>query len=254
MLHVERLGTAGAERLVLLHGFTQTGRSWLDLAQQLADRFEVLLIDAPGHAGSATIECGLWEAADLIVEEGGPAVYVGYSMGARLALHAALAHPEAVQRLVLVGGTAGISSDDERVQRRRDDEQLAQRLERDGLERFLDHWLANPLFAGLPPERAQRADRLRNSVPGLASSLRRCGTGMQDDLWPRLGELEMPVFLMAGEHDHKFAGIAERMQTMIGSNALVHLVRDAGHTAHLEQPDEFLRAVRQWLSEAPGRR
>lgn len=248
MLHVERLGREGAERLVLVHGFTQTGRSWLDLASQLANHYEVFLVDAPGHAGSTTVDCGLWDAARLLAEAGGAAVYVGYSMGARLALHAALAHPESVRALVLVGGTAGISDASERSQRRVDDERLAERLERDGLEAFLDHWLANPLFAGLSAERTQREDRLRNTVSGLASSLRQCGTGVQDNLWPRLGELQMPVLLVAGERDSKFAEIADRMQAMIGATASLHLVPGAGHTAHLEQPEAFLRVVRDWLS------
>ena len=66
------------------------------------------------------------------------------------------------------------------------DEALAARLERDGLEPFLDAWLAQPLFAGLPPEAAVRGRAAENTVEGLAESLRQAGTGAQDPLWDRL--------------------------------------------------------------------
>lgn len=250
MLHVECTGTPGAPRLVLVHGFTQTCRSWLDLATRLSPEHELLLVDAPGHGGSTGVRCGLWAAADLLTQAGGPALYIGYSMGARLALHAALAHPNTVRGLVLIGGTAGIPDHRERMQRRRDDEQLAVRLEQHGLDRFLEDWLANPLFAGLTTERQQRSDRLRNDAAGLAASLRLCGTGEQEDLWPRLHELRMPVLLLTGENDEKFSEIATRMHHSIGPSSTLRTIPHAGHTAHLEQPETFVQVLQDWLSAA----
>lgn len=234
-------------RLVLLHGFTQTGRSWAAAGEALGKDFDVRQPDLPGHAGRPHDEASLWAVADTIASEHGRTTYVGYSMGARVALHLALAHPELVERLVLIGGTPGLRSDAERRDRRAADEELASKLESEGLEQFLDRWLANPLFAGLRPDAANREDRMRSTVQGLAASLRRCGTGMQDDLWPRLRELQMPVFLMAGALDTKFAAIAEEMSTYIG-HAEVALVPGAGHTAHLEQPSAFLALLRNWLA------
>jgi 2-succinyl-6-hydroxy-2,4-cyclohexadiene-1-carboxylate synthase len=245
-LHAERRG-AGPP-LVLVHGFTQTGRCWGPEADALAVDHEVVLVDAPGHGGSADVIAGLRTGGRLIADQGGEATYLGYSMGARFCLHIALTNPELVRGLVLLGGTAGIEDPVEREQRRQQDLGTADRLQRDGLERFLDDWLAQPLFAGLPPERAFRSERLQNTVDGLCSSLEQAGTGSQDPSWHKLHRLTMPVLVLAGSEDGKFAALAERMAREIGGNAELALVEGAGHAAHLEQPDRFLAIVQPWLA------
>lgn len=241
-------------RVVLVHGFTQTNQSWSTAADGLADEgFEVVLVDAPGHGRSRDMRVDLWHAGAALIEVGGDATYVGYSMGARIALHAALLHPDRVRRLVMLGSTAGIDDPTERRERRRADEALAVSLETDGLEPFLKRWMASPLFATLSPEAAGRESRLANSVEGLASSLRLCGTGTQDPpLWDRLGELHMPTLLLAGELDTKFRALARRLAVAIGQSASVELIAGAGHSAHLEQPKRFLAVLRQFLVGNPS--
>jgi 2-succinyl-6-hydroxy-2,4-cyclohexadiene-1-carboxylate synthase len=234
------------ERIVLVHGFTQTGRSWDRVAARLSATWEVVTVDAPGHAASATIRADLPEAAEMLGATGGPATYLGYSMGGRLCLHLALARPELVRRLVLVSATAGIEDPGERAARRQADEQLAASIERDGLDAFLDRWLALPLFATLPRDAAGLEERRQNTAEGLATSLRLTGTGTQDSLWDRLGDLTMPVLLVAGELDARFVGIAERMAGLIPGSSL-EVVAEAGHSVHLERPDAFTDTLERWL-------
>jgi 2-succinyl-6-hydroxy-2,4-cyclohexadiene-1-carboxylate synthase len=245
-LHAERRGSGPT--LVMVHGFTQTRRCWGPEADALAEDHEVVLVDAPGHGRSAEIMAGLRTGGRLIADQGGEATYLGYSMGARFCLHVALSNPELVRGLVLLGGTAGIEDPAERAARRQQDLAAADRLERDGLERFLDAWLDQPLFASLPPKAAHRAERLENTVAGLQSSLHQAGTGSQDPSWHKLARLEMPVLVMAGGEDAKFSALGERMAAEIGANATFALVEGAGHAAHLEQPDRFLAILRPWLA------
>jgi 2-succinyl-6-hydroxy-2,4-cyclohexadiene-1-carboxylate synthase len=174
-------------------------------------------------------------------------MYVGYSMGGRLCLHLALARPDLVEGLIVLGATAGIDDPGERAARREADEALAADLERGGLDAFLDRWLANPLFAGLDPASAGLDDRRRNTVRGLAQSLRRAGTGTQEPLWDRLGELTVPVLVVAGERDEKFAAHGRRMAGAIGTSATFATVPGAGHPAHLEQPAAFVAILLGWL-------
>ena len=108
---------------------------------------------------------------------------------------------------------------------------------------FLERWLALPLFAGLSPDAAGVDDRRRNTVAGLAASLRLAGTGSQADLWGRVGRLDVPVLVLAGERDAKFAGIGRELAATIGENARFEAVADAGHAAHLERPEAFLRGA-----------
>jgi 2-succinyl-6-hydroxy-2,4-cyclohexadiene-1-carboxylate synthase len=226
--------------VVLLHGFTQTGASWAPIVAELKGRSPIILPDAPGHGGSSQVRADLWRTADLLVGTvGGPALWVGYSMGGRTALHVALAHPDQVAGLVLISATAGIDAPDERAARRAADDELAARIQRDGTEAFLDSWLAQPLFRSLPPVSAGRKERLANTPDGLASSLRLAGTGSQGPLWARLGELRersLPVLLIAGELDTKYRDQAVRMASAIGPCAGVLIVGGAGHACHLEQP------------------
>jgi 2-succinyl-6-hydroxy-2,4-cyclohexadiene-1-carboxylate synthase len=245
-LHADRRGHG--PRLVLVHGFTQTRRCWGPVSDALAADHQVIAVDAPGHGGSAGITAGLVDGARLIAARGGEAAYLGYSMGARFALHVALADPALVRGLILLGGTAGIEDADERAARRDQDRGTADRLRAEGLDGFLEGWLHQPLFAGLPPDRAFRAERLENTVTGLVASLEHAGTGSQDPSWDQLHELSMPVLVLAGADDDKFAALAERMARAIGSNADLALIDGAGHAAHLEQPDRFLAVLQPWLA------
>jgi 2-succinyl-6-hydroxy-2,4-cyclohexadiene-1-carboxylate synthase len=235
------------ERVVLVHGFTQTGRSWDTVADRLAQRFEVVTVDAPGHGGSGDVRAALPDGAARLGATGGPATYVGYSMGGRLCLHLAVARPDLVRRLVLVSATAGIEDAAERSARRAADDELASSIERDGVDAFLDRWLAQPLFASLPPDAAGADDRRRNTAPGLASSLRLAGTGTQEPLWDELGGLAMPVLVVAGALDAKYVAVAERLADSI-PDATLEVIAGAGHSVHLEQPDAFVGVLDRWLA------
>jgi 2-succinyl-6-hydroxy-2,4-cyclohexadiene-1-carboxylate synthase len=234
-------------RLVLLHGFTQTARCWGPVLDDLAADHDVVRFDAPGHGGSSAVRADLPTTARLVAEAAGPAVYLGYSMGARLALHVALDQPQVVRGLVLVGGTAGIEDPAERRQRVARDEALAARLRSDGVDTFLDDWLRLPLFAGLPGWARFDDERRRNTADGLASSLELAGTGAQEPRWDELGEIAGPVLVTAGADDARFAALARRMAAAVGADAEVALVPDAGHAAHLEQPERFVALLRPWL-------
>jgi 2-succinyl-6-hydroxy-2,4-cyclohexadiene-1-carboxylate synthase len=254
-LHGETTGEStgatagGGGRIVLLHGFTQTGRCWTPVDADLARDHEVVRLDAPGHGGSSEIRADLSQTAALIAEAGGPAIYIGYSMGARMALHVAVEQRAVVRALVLVGGTPGIVDDAERAERRERDHALAQRVRTGGVDAFLELWLAQPLFAGLPPEGRFDGERRRNTAEGLASSLELAGTGSQRPLWDELSGIDVPTLAVAGADDTRYADIAQRTATAIGANASAALVPGAGHTAHIERPKAFLQILRDWLPD-----
>jgi len=238
----------GPDRLVLVHGFTQTLRSWDRLAAPLADSYQVVRVDLPGHGGSAEVDLAFEETAAAIGEAGGTATYVGYSMGGRLCLRLAVDRPDLVRSLVLVGASPGLADDDERGARRAADEALAAEIERSGTAAFLERWLAQPMFSTLEPQQDDLEARLANTSSGLATALRRLGTGGQEPLWDRLGELNMPVLVVAGEDDVRYTEIAAQMAVAIGPNAQVVAVAGAGHAAHLERPASFSRLLAAFLA------
>jgi 2-succinyl-6-hydroxy-2,4-cyclohexadiene-1-carboxylate synthase len=253
-LHTETRGQG--PRLVLAHGFTQTARVWGSIDLDLARDHLVVAVDMPGHAGSTPLAGSLTEGAAWLGDAGGPASYLGYSMGARYCLHLALTRPELVERLVLVSGTAGIDDPDERRRRRRADEALAAELDPTGpspttaipVEAFVRRWLEGPLFSGIDATRNGLEERLRNTGPGLASSLRTAGTGTQEPLWDRLAELTMPVLIITGGEDVKFTDLGRRMAAAVGPRASHRVIAGAGHAPHLQQPPEVAGLVRRHLA------
>jgi 2-succinyl-6-hydroxy-2,4-cyclohexadiene-1-carboxylate synthase len=197
--------------------------------------FTPLRLDAPGHGNNTNGARSLPQCAEEIASSMKTGILVGYSMGARMALHVALLYPEMVTQLVLISGTPGLKTDFERATRIENDNELADRIENMGTPAFIDEWLALPIFSGLTDETNQRNDRLRNTTKGLANSLRFAGTGTQESQWSNLHQLSIPVHLIVGELDEKFTSIAREMNSLISSSELT-VVENAGHTVHLENP------------------
>jgi 2-succinyl-6-hydroxy-2,4-cyclohexadiene-1-carboxylate synthase len=192
-------------------------------------------LDAPGHGANVDGVRSLPQCADDITGAMQPGILIGYSMGARMALHVALQQPKMVSQLVLISGTPGLKTESERKARRQSDNELADRIEKVGTPAFIDEWLALPIFSGLTKETNQRTDRLHNSPKGLADSLRNAGTGTQDSQWEHLHRLTMPVHLIVGQTDAKFTSIANEMTSLLQSCEM-RVVSNVGHTVHLEDP------------------
>jgi 2-succinyl-6-hydroxy-2,4-cyclohexadiene-1-carboxylate synthase len=228
------------EAIVLLHGFTQTGRSWEPTIAALGERYRALASDIRGHGSAAGARPVSFDAVRGDVLGLAPERFAlcGYSMGGRIALSLALAAPERVSRLALIGASPGIADPGERRSRRAADEALADRIEREGIAWFAQHWSSLPLFADQPPDvaAAAHAMRLQQSPTGLAAVLRGLGTGAMEPLWDRLPQLAIPVTLIVGERDAKFRAIAERMADALPA-ARLHVVPGAGHAVQLERPE-----------------
>src|SRR5207302_9354642 len=177
----------------------------------------------------------------------------GYSRGGRLALHVAARRPARLLSLVTIGAHAGLD-DSAREGRRLGDEALAERIERDGIEAFVDHWGALPLFAGLerrgPAYVAQvRAERLQNHVAGLACSLRGMGAGAMAPVWDELAHVGCPCTFVAGQLDHGYVASARRLAAGVGKGR-GRVVLRAGHAVHQERPDAFARLLASHLAAA----
>ena len=257
-LHVEACGHGPA--LMLLHGYAGTTQSLGDLAYGLSDDYTTIRPDLPGHGRSA----GAWRddgrdfehalsrlVATLGCTGHASADWIGYSMGARLALGCAVRHPERVRSLVLIGGRAGIADAGERAARRAADAALADRIESGGVEAFVDAWLAQPMFAtlralGPAAIERQRQDRLGHDAAELAGSLRRLGPGAQTPLFDELPDVRVPVLLVVGALDAPFVAQARELARRLPDARLCE-IPDAGHAVHVERPAAVLAAIRDFL-------
>jgi 2-succinyl-6-hydroxy-2,4-cyclohexadiene-1-carboxylate synthase len=246
LLSVTRRGAG--RPFVWLHGFTQTRDSAHRFRSILAETLQLWTTDLPGHGSAHAVTASLDETADLVSEvlPDEPVDLGGYSLGGRVALHVAMRHPGRVARLVVLGASRGIADDAERSARRRRDDDLAEHLEEIGAEAFLVEWLGQPLFASVPKDPAELAARSRDAS-GLAASLRHAGTGTQAWLGPRLALVTSPTLALAGSRDVKFVGESREIARGVVDGHAAE-VPDAGHAAHLEQPDAAAALVLGFLA------
>jgi 2-succinyl-6-hydroxy-2,4-cyclohexadiene-1-carboxylate synthase len=245
--------------VTLLHGFTLSGRSWQEVIAAMPPGWRWIVPDLRGH-GATRIPSGapctmdacmgdlemLWD--HLGIER---THLVGYSMGGRLALYVAAHRPDRILSLLTIGAHAGLDAE-AREGRRQGDEALAQRIEKDGLEAFVDYWGSLPLLAGVerrgPAFTAQlRAERMGNHVAGLAKSLRGMGAGRMEPVWDQLAHLTCPCTFVAGQLDHGYVASARRLASTV-VNGRVEVVLRAGHAAHLERPEAFARVLSAHLA------
>ena len=238
--------------LVGLHGFTQTGWHWHEIMATARDRLSALGIsavcrcpDLPGHGAAAEQSCTLDDAVAALrdlVTPGIPTVWAGYSMGGRHLLHVVTQQPDLVDAMVLISTTAGIDDADARAERRRLDEQRAQEVEALGVDEFLSRWTSMPMFSTMAATSADMAERQRNTVNGLAASLRGAGTGAQRPLWSNLAGLDTDTIVLTGDLDTKFNAIAQRLTSTL-PHAEHRQVADCGHALLAEAPDQVVDAL-----------
>jgi 2-succinyl-6-hydroxy-2,4-cyclohexadiene-1-carboxylate synthase len=235
------------EELVLLHGFGGTRRAWDGVIAALdQERYRPLALDLPGHGQAADAPRPITFAGaveHVLARSSERFTLCGYSLGGRVALHVALAAPERVARLVLVSASPGIEDAGERAARRVADELIARELESAPYGQFVERWRTQPLFAADPPVvgALAREDQWRNRPDALAAAMRGLGTGEMQPLWQRLGELRMPVTVLAGARDRRFLELGRRTVELVGDGELV--VLDGGHALALESPAGVAEAL-----------
>ncbi len=246
------------ETLVLLHGFGGTHRAWDGVIERLdPERYRPLALDLPGHGAAAAHPppIGFEQCVDAVLAAApGRFALCGYSLGGRVALHVALAAPERVSRLCVIAANPGIEDPHERARRRAADEQLAERLESEPFEDFIEGWRSQPLFAGEPSAVGElaRADQRRNDPRALAAAMRGLSAGAMPPVWEQLGRLHMPVTLLAGARDEKFTALLARAERALPQGRLT--VLEGGHALALEDPAGVARALEELagLDAEPG--
>jgi len=233
--------------IVALHGFTQHGGMFEELAGFLSQGIEAP--DLPGHGTSPG--GSFLSAVESVgrMTRGRP--LLGYSQGGRIALGVAVRYPRAISHLVLISANAGIENRSERQSRRSSDQMTARRIRDIGVEAFIDEWTAAPMFTGLQSRgRAwldrDRTMRLENTAEGLAWAITGMGQGAQPFYGKSLECLTMPILVIVGGDDPSYL---ERGEWIVEStpNSTLAVVERAGHALVGEAPDHVASEVTRFL-------
>ncbi len=246
VLNSRSWGESRSPALVLLHGFMGASGDWEPVTRRLRSEYRVLAIDLPGHGSSLgrpapdyTISGAVAAIVKTIEAQGIADGYglAGYSMGGRMSLHIARAHPASVAGLCLVSAHTGLEGEKARRDRRDGDRRLADSLVRD-TSRFMEDWFSLPMFASMPPDLADaiKEARIRSGNPlELARALQGLSVGGQDDFRDWFLKAPLPRRFLVGEHDDKYVELARTLSSdLVGLET--RIVANAGHNLVAEAP------------------
>lgn len=255
-LHTTSHGESGS-RVVFCHGLFGQGRNWTQIAKALSDRHRVLLVDLPHHGRSpwsATFDH--LDVADQVADlfsADDPVALVGHSLGGKVAMLAALRHPELVERLCVV--------DVAPVAYQHHDEfrgyiAAMQALDLSKLERRADAETALTEAVPNPTVRSFLLQNLRHSggawswqvnLDVIGRDLPVIG-GWPGDRLTGVAPYDGRVLWVAGERsDYVTDEYAGEMDRWFPRNRRV-TVKDAGHWVHSEQPAVFTEVLRRFLA------
>ncbi|XP_062219458.1 protein PHYLLO, chloroplastic isoform X3 [Phragmites australis] len=282
LVKLQEAGDHTNEKVVLLlHGFLGTSEDWVPMMKALSPSVRVIAVDLPGHGESQMLQhhvgnskqfpVTVQSVADLLLKlmchiTDGEVVVVGYSMGARIALHMAVNQIHKISGAVIVSGSPGLRDEANRRRCIAIDKSRAQFLLSNGLECFLETWYSGKMWASLREhpkfDSLVRARRKHENIKALANVLEESSVGRQRPLWEDLKHLKRPLLIVAGEKDKKFKEISQQMCREIrnysefgsdggNGNDLCELIiiPDSGHAVHVENPLPLVRAVRKFVLE-----
>lgn len=246
--------------IVFLHGFTGTVATWDEVMTELEGRYRMVAIDLIGHGKTASpSEVSRYAMTEQLADLEALCtelklmdfILVGYSMGGRIALAFTEKYPNRVKVLILESASPGLKTEEARTLRIAADLKLANRIQTEGIERFVDFWEEIPLFRSqknlsVEKNAKVRAERLSQSETGLANSLKGIGTGSQPSYWAHIEKMMLPVLLLTGEIDEKFVAISREMRNMF-PNALHETIKNVGHAIHVEKSTLFATMVEEYI-------
>jgi len=248
--------------VLFLHGFTGCAEDWFPVLEQIPDKYNCIAVDIVGHGKSDAPGMQSYYSVESIVNQikfvkdhltPNKVFLLGYSMGGRIALSYASAHPEDLKGLILESASAGIKNDEERQKRYEEDLKLAEFIETHTLDEFVEMWQDQELFN---TQRRFSNDKFKKikkkkasgSKIGYANSLRGFSTGIMPPVHDKLKKIPLKVLLITGDLDSKFTGINARIAKRF-FKAKHKIVRNSGHTTHLEDPKRFIEIVLNYLGQ-----
>ena len=245
----------GGPPLPILHGLFGSGRNWTSIAQGLAPRHRVIALDLRNHGASPWAETmGYGEMAEDVRASLSARGYehyalLGHSMGGKVAMMAALQHPETVERLI-VADIAPVSY----PMRHLGEVEAMRRLDLTGIQRRSQ---ADVALASAIPDAAERAFLLQNLIFDNGGARWRLNLAAIEEGMPALVDFppipasriyDGPALFLAGGRSDYVQPDYEPAIRRFFPKAEIACVDKAGHWLHAEQPAEFLAIIGRFLS------
>ena len=248
--------------MIFVHEFAGEARSWEPQVRFFRRRYRTITFNARGYPPSDVPEDPAAYSQRQAVEDIrgvldhlkiDKAHVVGLSMGGYAALHFGLLYPERALSLVVAGAGYG-SKPEERETFRRDCAALAERFEREPMEKVAAMYAMGPARVQFRDKDPQGWDQFcellkRQSATGHALTMRRVQITRESiyELGDRMARLTVPTLIVTGDEDDPCLEPALYMKRTIPTAGLLIIPR-SGHTINLEDPDLFNRHVLDFVT------
>ena len=254
-LHVQHLGSG--PDLVMLHGWGLHGGVFTTLAELLASRFRISIIDMPGHGRSpppqATLD--LTSLSEMVASVApSHATWLGWSLGGMVAAQLALTAPARVEKLILVNSSPRFvtAADWPCAMNPVVLDGFALELHEDyhgTLERFLSLQIAPGTAEGRHNLRQLREMVLQFPTPTAQALRDGLAILRTADLRTQFSSLRLPALLVLGERDRLVpAAVGPAVHNLLAT-ARIEVIKGAGHVPFLSHQRQFLTAVSAFLED-----
>lgn len=224
--------------IIALHGFLGQPSDWTDFRIQGLMAPDLFQCELKSHEDAA------YQLNQSLKQSGNQPVLMGYSMGGRLALHAIIQEPSLWKAAIIISAHPGLKIN-EREKRLRADAEWAKRFEREEWSSLLKAWNSRSVFAPSCFQFERKEEDFNRDY--LASGLRNCSLGLQQDLRESINELSLPILWIVGEKDKNYCELADVLKFK-HPKSMVKTISNAGHRVPWEQPEAFKQTIEQWIN------
>lgn len=217
--------------LIFYHGFLGGPEDWLSVIRAFS-HYDCICMDLNTRDPLKTAELHLRDRKPQ------PCFLIGYSMGGRIAWQLANAFPF-IKGLIVLGAHPGLSNEEEKKQRYHSDQAWVDLLEKGDMSHFLDTWYTQPLFSTLLQHKDRFASLLQKRHkrdPEILAAMLRTMTLAHQPLLVAFA----PMLFLHGIHDLKYGNL-------YSDQTLVEAIPDAGHAAHIENPQAVASAIQRFV-------
>lgn len=238
--------------LVVLHSLLADRHAFDPVLEALAAKYRVTLFNLPGFHGSQPPMLALMDAYIAAIEDGfqewkiaHDAVLIGNGFGGTVALAFALAHPERISRLVVSDAAAAFPDEG-----KQQFAVMAQKVGDGGLGAIAEiaaKRVFSPAYLAAHPGLIDERKRVLLGIDPKAFQAA-CKILQEADLEPMLHRLKMPTLVICGEFDQATPPALNKLIADKVEGARYIQLPGCGHCPPLEQPQQFLAAIKDFVA------
>jgi len=238
--------------IVLIHGFCETHEIWNGFADQLAEKFQVFALDLPGFGESEILPTpfSIADVASVVTEWIDQLnlkfpVVVGHSLGGYVTLAMAKKSPEKFAGIGLFQSTAYPDSDERKANR----DKVIAFVKTHGTDPFIDTYVPGLFFdknhRAIPETyRIARKTKLQTLVAYAAAMRDRPSSIDFKEYY------DNPVLVLGGDKDVIIPPKIAQEHAHFFTDTEVSILKDVGHMAMFESPEEALKIVEKFAQKA----